>query len=284
MDHDHRGYCPACLVEPGIFIRKEKFKTNQLMHYQLLGTGKPIFLVHGFGEDSRIWERQLAISRTGCQLIIPDLPGTGKSAPQPGLTMESMAAGILEILDKENIERCTLLGHSMGGYISLAFAELFPDRINGLGLLHSSAFADSEAKKETRRKSIGFIEKQGSLPFLETSTPNLFAEENRLSMTGVINQLIERHAYMEPATLTAFTAAMMVRPDRTEILKKAGFPVLFIIGKEDQAVPFTDSLQQVYLPDLSYIYILDKSGHMGMLEETENFNQAVEDFISRLPV
>lgn len=77
---------------------------------------------------------------------------------------------------------------------------------------------------------------------------------------------------------------MMARPDRTEMLKKARFPVLFIVGKGDQAVPFTDSMQQVYLPDLSYIYILEKSGHVGMLEESLNFNQAIHDFISSLPM
>ncbi|MCG7860627.1 alpha/beta hydrolase, partial [Flavihumibacter sediminis] len=77
---------------------------------------------------------------------------------------------------------------------------------------------------------------------------------------------------------------MMARPDRTHILKKANFPVLFIVGRGDQAVPFTDSMQQVYLPDLSYIYILEKSGHMGMLEETESFNQALVDFISSTPM
>lgn len=254
------------------------------MHYQLIGSGKPVVLIHGFGEDSSIWQQQLEFLGSDYQLIIPDLPGTGKTAPESELTMESMAAGIRDILDKEKIGSCILLGHSMGGYISLAFAELFPDRINGLGLLHSSAFADSEAKKETRRKSIAFIKKQGSLAYLEASTPNLFAEENRLSMTGLIRDLVDRHAYMKPATLAAFLEAMMARPDRTQILKKAKFPVLFIVGRGDQAVPFTDSMQQVYLPDLSYIYILEKSGHMGMLEETGSFNQALIDFISSTPM
>jgi pimeloyl-ACP methyl ester carboxylesterase len=103
-------------------------------------------------------------------------------------------------------------------------------------------------------------------------------------MSGLINMLVDRHANMDPATLITFSEAMMARPDRTEMLKKARFPVLFIVGKGDQAIPFTDSMQQVYLPDLSYIYILDKSGHMGMLEDTEHFNQAIEDFISRQPV
>jgi pimeloyl-ACP methyl ester carboxylesterase len=284
MDHDCVGHFTGFLVEYFIFNSQENCKNHQLMYYQRIGSGTPIILIHGFGEDSRIWENQVELQGANCQLIIPDLPGTGKSNPQNGLTMESMAAGIRDILDKEKIAQCALLGHSMGGYISLAFAELFPDRINGLGLLHSSAFADSDTKKETRRKSIEFIKKQGTRAFLEASTPNLFAEENRLPMSGLINMLVDRHANMDPATLITFSEAMMARPDRTEMLKKARFPVLFIVGKGDQAIPFTDSMQQVYLPDLSYIYILEKSGHVGMLEESLNFNQAIHDFISSLPM
>lgn len=254
------------------------------MNYRQTGNGAPVLLIHGFGEDSRIWEQQETFLSGFCRLIIPDLPGTGQSGPEPGLSMESMAAGLLAILEREEIDTCTLLGHSMGGYISLAFAELYPDRINALGLLHSSAFADEDSKKQTRRKSIEFIKKQGSAAFLETSTPNLFAEQNRIPMADQIQALTDRHRYMQPEVLIAFTEAMIARPDRTHILKNAGFPVLFIVGKGDQAVPFSASMQQVYLPELSYIYILDKSGHMGMLEETPAFNLAIQEFITGLPL
>ncbi|WP_290791250.1 alpha/beta fold hydrolase [Flavihumibacter sp. UBA7668] len=254
-----------------------------MMHYTISGEGKTVVLIHGFGEDSRIWNRQVEWMQKSFKVIVPDLPGTGRTPVSVELTMESMAAGIKQILDKEGIKKCTLLGHSMGGYISLAFAELFPALLEGLGLLHSSAFADNETKKEARRKSIDFISKHGAGPFLEASTPNLFTEKNRISMNEQIRELTERHLYMGPAALIAFYNAMIARPDRTEILKTAPFPVLFLIGREDQAILFSDSMQQVYLPELSYIYILDKSGHMGMLEEPLLFNKALFDFLSDLP-
>ncbi|HEY8397430.1 MAG TPA: alpha/beta fold hydrolase [Flavihumibacter sp.] len=253
------------------------------MNYRKLGKGKTVVLIHGFGEDSRIWDGTIEALQDKFQLIVPDLPGTGSSALEPGLSMESMATGIKTILDTEKISTATLLGHSMGGYISLAFAELYPDRLTALGLVHSSAYADSEAKKETRRKSIEFIRKQGSAAFLEASSPNLFAEQHRISMADTIKQLIQRHSYQQPEALIAFTEAMMARPDRTEILKKSKFPVLFIIGRHDQAVPFADSMQQVHLPELSYIYILEKSGHMGMLEEPSRFMESLNKFLSDLP-
>lgn len=254
------------------------------MQYTKTGAGKTVVLIHGFGEDSRIWNRQVEWMQKSYQVIVPDLPGTGASALTEDVSMESMANQLKQLLDKEGIQQCTLLGHSMGAYISLAFAERFPGLVQGLGLLHSTAFADNAAKKEARRKSIDFIQKHGTAAFLEASTPNLFSEKNRVKMSGKIEALVQQHSYMEPATLIAFYQAMIARPDRTALLKNAGFPVLFVIGREDQAVLFTDAMQQVYLPELSYIYILEKSGHMGMLEESLLFNKALFDFLSDLPL
>ncbi|MCG7855637.1 alpha/beta hydrolase [Flavihumibacter sediminis] len=253
-----------------------------MMHYTITGEGQPLMLIHGFGEDSRIWEKQIAALKDNYQLIIPELPGTGQSPMQSSLTMESMADEILEILEKEKIESIVMLGHSMGGYITLAFAEKYPERLRGFGLLHSTGFADPEAKKEARTKSINFIRENGSAAFLQTATANLFAPANRESMVKTIDKIINDNTYILPESLAAFLEAMKARPDRTEILKKATIPVLFIVGKEDQAVPFADTMQQVHLPELSYIYILQHSGHMGMLEETEKFTAAIQKFMNDL--
>lgn len=252
------------------------------MHYQKTGEGLPVVLIHGFGEDSRIWEKQASVLAEQFQLIIPDLPGTGLSPFREPVSMESMADGIAEILDHEKIKKAVVIGHSMGGYITLAFAEKHPEKLRGFGLLHSTAFADSDTKKEARRKSIDFIRQHGSSSFLETATTNLFAEKNRSRMAETIKSIAGSNAYILPATLIAFYEAMMARPDRTGVLKNAQVPVLFIAGKEDQAVPFSDTMQQVHLPELSYIYILGQSGHMGMLEETEKCNVAISRFLSDL--
>lgn len=252
-----------------------------MIAYTRSGQGSnAVVLIHGFGEDSSIWNSLRSLLEPHYTLVIPDLPGTGNSEPAEQLSIEQMAVAIASVLEKEKLSKATILGHSMGGYIALAFAELFADKLSALGLIHSTAFADTETKLEARRKSIKFIEKHGAKAFLDSSTPNLFAEANRESMAHTITQQAASAHYISNEALIAFTKAMMARPDRTDILKTAEFPVLFILGREDQAVPFNDTMQQVYLPELSYIYILDKSGHMGMLEEPSLFQKAVQEFLT----
>ena len=118
-------------------------------------------LVHGFGEDSRVWENQEAVLQQHFKLIIPDLPGSGKSALTEDVSMEGMARVLKEILDDLAIGSCIMIGHSMGGYITLAFAEKYPASLIAFGLFHSSAYADNEEKKTARRRGIEFIREQG---------------------------------------------------------------------------------------------------------------------------
>ena len=131
---------------------------NKEVAYQKLGTLKPaIMLVHGFPEDGSIFKYQYEFLKEKYTVLIPDLPGSGKSSYNEELkSVEDFAEILKEILRKENIDKCFLLGHSMGGYIALAFAEKFPQCLSGLGLIHSTAFADSEEKKATRNKNIEF--------------------------------------------------------------------------------------------------------------------------------
>ena len=132
-----------------------------------------LVLLHGFGEDSRIWDQQQLLA-TECHLLTPDLPGTRGTAPPPAWTMDALADFVKAQLDREGIEKIVLVGHSMGGYVALAFAERWPERLLGLGLFHSTAFADTEQKKETRRKGIAFIKANGATAFLRTSLPGLY--------------------------------------------------------------------------------------------------------------
>src|SRR5690606_13602727 len=128
--------------------------------------GPAVMLVHGFGEDSDVWRHQAAVLQENYTLIVPDLPGSGLSAFNPALkTMDDYAACLKAILDKEGIEKSALIGHSMGGYVTLAFAERYNSLLNGIGLVHSTAYPDSQEKIAVRRKSIAFMEKNGVEPF-----------------------------------------------------------------------------------------------------------------------
>lgn len=263
-------------------MKKELLYQNNRIVYAVEGAGKPVMLAHGFGEDSSVWVNQIAFLKDHLQLIIPDLPGSGESAMVTDMSMEGMAEVLKAVADQETNEPFTLIGHSMGGYITLAFAEKYSHRLNGFGLFHSTAFADSEEKKATRQKGIEFIRQHGAFEFLKTATPNLFSPKTKDERPELIDKQIAGLRNFSPGSLVSYYEAMMSRPDRVEILKEITLPVLFIIGEHDTAVPMADTLKQCHLPEKSYIYILSHSGHMGMLEESEKSNQALYEYLQAI--
>jgi pimeloyl-ACP methyl ester carboxylesterase len=251
------------------------------LFYRIFGNGEPVVLIHGFGEHSAIWGGLTGELSKDYKLIIPDLTGSGRSTGNlETLSMDTMAEHINEILKKENIDKCYIIGHSMGGYITLAFAEKYAYKLKGLGLFHSTVFADSDEKKAGRLKNIEFIRKHGSAKFLEQATPNLFSEYTKQNHPGLIEETINLYSNFSAIALIAYTQAMKDRPDRSEVLKKFQNPVLLIIGEFDTAIPIEQSLKMCKIADFAYIYIGARSGHMGMLEEPEFCLKAIRDFLS----
>ncbi len=175
-----------------------------------------------------------------------------------------------------------MIGHSMGGYITIAFAEKYPELLNGFGFFHSSAFTDDEEKKQIRLKAIEFIKKNGAEAFLKTSIPGLFTDEFIKNYSYRVENLIETAKQFSPEALVQYYYAMINRPDRTDVLKSVNKPVLFIIGEKDKAIPLQASLKQCHLPAISHITILKNSAHMGMLEEKEKCIQTVLGFLQSL--
>jgi pimeloyl-ACP methyl ester carboxylesterase len=259
---------------------------NKKIFYRVEGKGKPVVLLHGFAEDGNVWNKQIKSLKEKYFLIIPDLPGSGESEMLDGkCTLENYAQVIKAIADevifkekKEN--QFCLIGHSMGGYITLAFAEKYPDVLNSFGLFHSSAFADTEEKIAVRKKGIAFIKKNGTEPFLKTSIPNLFSEETQKQKPEFITQLFDLAKNISPEALIQYYEAMILRPDRTDVLRTFEKPVLFIIGKYDAAVPLQDSLKQCHFPAISSVNILQHSAHMGMWEEEELANNYLKEFLN----
>ncbi len=260
---------------------------HYLLSYTIYGKGTPVVLLHGYGEDSRIWENQVEYLANHCLLIVPDLPGSGKSTitPKgeeewlPHMSMESLAKSIHALLVIENVNACILLGHSMGGYISLAFAQLFPSQLLGLGLVHSTAYADSDEKKIVRQKSIQFLEENNGYLFFKASMPNLFGKKFKASQSSIIEQLIEQSKAFKTQVLVGYTKAMMQRTNKTEVLQSALFPILFVAGPEDIAAPLTDIQVQATVPIKSYLEVIEGVGHMGMLEAPQVMNQHLSRFI-----
>lgn len=270
---------------------------NKKIFYRKTGSGKPVVLIHGFGEDGDIWQTQVDYLKEKFMLIVPDLPGSGNSELIDDMSVEGMAEVIKSIIDIEssvqgnNFElpgskvplsggfRGALIGHSMGGYIALAFAEKYSHCLNALGLFHSTAYADSEEKKATRRKGIQFIEQHGAFEFLKTSIPNLFAPNSKIQIPDSIAELIDQGHNFSPPALVSYYEAMINRPDRSNLLQNSTVPILFLMGKYDHAVPLEDVLKQCHLPEKSYIHILRNSGHMGMMEEPETSCHIMEKFL-----
>ncbi|MDE3251567.1 MAG: alpha/beta hydrolase [Bacteroidota bacterium] len=263
--------------------------------YRIIGEGKPVVLLHGFGETGHIWDEQIAFLKDFCCLLIPDLPGSGASSllrqkakvkiqkegsGSNDILMEDYADCIQALLLHQNIESCIMLGHSMGGYITLAFAEKYPGFLSAFGLIHSTAFADTDEKKKNRERGIALIAEFGAYAFLKNTTPNLFAERFKQKCPEKINKLIEEGKAFTSEALQQYYRAMMLRPDRTHVLKGNPLPVIFVMGTEDIAAPMEDVLKQVSLPNISYIYVLPDTGHMGMWEAADELNRQLLAFIN----
>jgi pimeloyl-ACP methyl ester carboxylesterase len=253
--------------------------SGSTIHYLDTGKGDTIVLLHGFGEDSQIWNKQIAYLAKNYRLIVPDLPGSNNSTmlsiPDK---IEAYAVAIEALLNHLSIPKCIMLGHSMGGYITLAFAEAYPERLLGWGLVHSTAFADSEEKKINRQRGIELMQQYGAFSFLRNTIPNLFAEGFKKQHPDVLHELIEAAKAFSAEACCAYYKAMQERPDRTHVLSGSKTPVLFVLGTEDVAAPLNDVLKQVHLPATAYIHILEQVGHMGMLEATEAVNTYVAAF------
>ncbi|UAY51745.1 alpha/beta fold hydrolase [Ferruginibacter albus] len=261
-----------------IILFKEK-----AVAYEISGQGLPVVLIHGFPETGELWHYQKDFLAQQCQVIIPDLPGSGASPYNDQLsTIDDYAEAIKAITDNEKLDRVVLIGHSMGGYISLAFAEKYPQLIKGIGLFHSTALADTEEKKQARLKGIEFITNNGAFPFVKTSVPNSFSADFKDQHAHEVEALIEAGKKFQPEALIQYYRAMIARPDRTSVLKACNVPVLFVIGEQDTIIPMQTVLPQTYLPSLSHIHILQNSAHMGMWEETHKANQILLDFLESL--
>jgi pimeloyl-ACP methyl ester carboxylesterase len=252
------------------------------VHYEISGKGLTVLLLHGFGETQQIWQEQKQILQDRFTVITPDIPGSGKSSAftHSVVTMDDYAHVIRKIKEVEKIDQLVVIGHSMGGYIALAYLALFPADLIGIGLFQSTAYADNAEKKIVRKKAIDFIEKNGGESFLKTSLPGLFYQPN--SHLVSIRKILNDAETIDKNTLIQYYRAMMDRPDRTQLLKDTGIPIIFIAGLHDQATPCMHAVKQSILPYLSEIHILKAAGHMGMLEEPATAAEILSKFLDGL--
>jgi pimeloyl-ACP methyl ester carboxylesterase len=250
------------------------------VHYQTQGAGSALVFLHGFCEDSTIWSEFVSPFAAQNQIITIDLPGFGQSEPTDTPTITHFSDVVKDILDQLHIQKCVLIGHSMGGYVALAFAKKYPERLTGLCLFHSHPFEDTPLKKENRQKTIAFIETNGTLPFLKQLLPSLFANKNVVLHQNLIKKLIEKAATYPQKGIIGGLRAMINRPDCAEVLQQLNVPLLLLIGQQDNAVSYSDSLKMCSLAPVAMIEIFEHAGHVAMFEAKEQAQVAIHKFLA----
>lgn len=250
-----------------------------MLNYTLKGVGKPVILVHGFLENQKIWDF-LSLDLNGYQCLLLDLPGHGFSESEFVLhSMEYMADEIIKVMEKEEINDAYFIGHSMGGYVTLALMEKFPEKVKGLNLFFSSPFADSEDKKVQRLRAVDSA--QNNLEaFINVGVPNLF---NPNLLQDLLDEIEIAKSWAREASLNGITAAilgMRERPDRTEILKNTVIPIQIISGTFDSAV--NSELLRTTFSGYNHISYKELPiGHMGHLEAPESCKKLILQFLQK---
>ena len=238
---------------------------------------KTLVLLHGHGVDDTIWESVDAALNEYFTIVRPNI-----SLFTFCQSMEDYADELHRFLTNANIAKFTLIGHSMGGYIALAFAEKYPEMLEGFGLFHSTAYADDEAKKHQRNQTIELLTNHGTEAFLKHTAANMYGERFKELYPEKLKTHIERFRKLPAQALISGIVAMRDRPDRTAVLAALQYPVLFIIGMEDKLIPFESLIALSEYPKQSYPFILAEAGHMGMVERPDATARMINWYMDKI--
>ena len=259
---------------------KYNYKTTDIS-YRNRGEGKPVILVHGFLENQKMWDIVMDAIKDNHSVYTLDLLGHGKSDGLCDIhTMEQQAMLLRNFMDKQNILKATIIGHSMGGYISLAFAEMYPEKVAGLGLLNSHPFADNLEKQDARDRAVKTV-KRNYEAYVKAAIPSFFAPDNREKYKPEIKKLIEQALLMTPENIMAALKGMKLRKDRSELFcKRQKYPKLWIVGKKDPLIDL-ESIRELAAKCKGTDYIELGEGHMTYVENREEMPRLIKGFLQR---
>ncbi len=248
------------------------------INYRELGIGRTVILLHGFPMNQQVWTEFAEKLSESLHVVTLDLPGFGKSRPlQEGFTIEDVARQISAFIREKKFVKPVIVGHSLGGYVTLALTEQEPDIPGGICLFHSSALADSEEKKQSRNKVLDFIEKQGVQAFTSNFIGPLYADPQHRSITKVKSIAVQS----PKETVVGFTVAMRDRKDRTHVLQSFPGPVLFLAGEKDPGIPPDTIREQASLNSQAEVHVLPEVAHMGMFESETACLKQIRDFVEK---
>jgi pimeloyl-ACP methyl ester carboxylesterase len=252
------------------------------LHNSEAGTGTPLVLLHGFPLSSDIWRAQRAGLSDWWRVITPDLRGHGKSpAPEGIYEMETMARDVFALLDSMGIGKAVIMGHSMGGYVTLAAAMLAPERFLGLGLISSQAAADTEEARQGRIKMVEKVAAEGSAAIAAAMIPRLFAPDGE-APKAVVDEVRQIMLRTSPTGIIGTLKGMAARENTESLLAKMTVPVLLLAGEKDQLIPPAKSKALAAMVPKATLTILEKAGHMPMLEDPEGTTTAIAGFLGGL--
>lgn len=238
------------------------------IRYTSTGKGRAVVLLHGFLESLEVWYGNGFAQELSkrYRLIAIDLPGHGKSDCLGYVqTMERMADVVKDVMDECGLRRYVIVGHSMGGYVGLAFAEKYSAHLSGLCLFHSTARPDSDAKKLDRDRAIRIV-KRDPIKYTRALIENLFALANVRYLKKEIAWLRKIASRTKKQGIVACLEGMKIRPGREVILKFSEFPIQIIAGTRDNLIPYDSLVEQAALNPAIRLVTLERTGHMGFIE------------------
>jgi len=244
------------------------------------GEGACIVLLHGYLETAEIWTGFADQFFKEFRILTLDLPGHGQSGIWGKVhSMDDLAGSVHTILKAENIDKTFLVGHSMGGYVAMAFAELFPEKLSGYALLHSTCFADTEEKKRNRDREISLVLCKKKRQIINVNIPKGFSDSNIEPMKSEVDRARQLAMSNPDQGIMAILNGMKDRSDRTHILKDPSIPLLIIEGMKDNYIPVDVYEKLITLAPHASVLKLEKSGHMGFLEEPEVSAKAIRNMM-----
>lgn len=250
---------------------------NITIDYTATGKGTAVVLLHGFLENQTMWQYLAPVLATKYRVITIDLLGHGNTDCLGYVhTMEDQADMVHHVLHELKIRKSVLIGHSMGGYVALAFAELYPDNVKGLVLLNSTSRADNDERKLNRDRAIAAV-KQNYTAFVRMSIANLFSEDNREKLAETIEN-VKLEALKTPLQgIVAALEGMKIRNDREVLLHFGPYPIALILGKKDGVLPYDDNVTQVENTRVQLTTFPD--GHMSHLENQKALEKTIVSFL-----
>ena len=246
---------------------------DKSISYRISGSGPAVVLLHGFLENKEMWSPIEELLNPDFTTLTIDLPGHGESEVLGEMhSMETMADIVRALLEFHQITTVSIIGHSMGGYVALAFMEQYKSMVRQLVLLNSTPYADSEERRQNRDRALEIIPKNKEL-FIPMAIKNLFAEDTRMEYSEAIEQLIDDANDMDVNGIVAAIKGMRDREDRSEMLKHFDGSKIIVAGTKDSVVPISDSRKAANYTGSKLIEV--ESGHMTLVENVKEIIKIV---------